>query len=1070
MRRLIITVQLRSHRPALGALSVAVSALLGGAAGAPAYAQGDVEEITVTGSRIVRRDFEANSPILTVDADRFEETSNVAIEAVVNQLPQFVPAVSQFSSGGTFAGSQRTPSAATLSLRGLGANRNLVLIDGRRAMPVNASMAVSINTIPSAAIARIETITGGASSVYGADAVAGVVNFIMKRDFEGVDLDVQAGQTMEEDGEEFRISGLMGANVADGRGNVMFGFERSYRGEILRVDREFYRNGFEDPYSDNGGSFWSAAGYTANAANPHSPAVQDAIFGISPITGAPVGRTGTFYMNPDGTLYKTSRDGTYRYAGGTEQPGTGLPWRYLDAVNGNLRENQVTTLAQIPLERYSLFARGHMDVSDSVTAFAQYLYSESSSRATGSDSPMLGGWRTAIPHSDGIYEPSLGADGNTVLDYLAGGRYGLSCAPVGGCTKSEVFPTPPELTALLDSRANPEADFDVVQSTVWAGARRSYIDTTSHYIVAGFEGSFPFRDWTWEAYGSSGSTRTESAYGGAISVERWRFALSQPNYGRGLFYTGNQYGGGFAAGTITCATGFAAVYGVSGYTEGQTPSDDCQRAVGARSKANGHMKQNVAEFNMQGSAAELWAGDLRFALGTSYRVNKYEYFPDTLNTQESVLDQSGGFFPTGEAIGKTDVKELYGELLLPLLNDKPGARSLSLELGYRNTDNDPSDDVHSYKALVDWQIVDRVRLRGGRQIANRAPNIGELFQAAEQFAPFTVVQGDPCSTRDPAQLPFTANPAINGERALRVRALCEQLMGPQGAATFYGDPNNQPNTLQNARISNLRGNPQLRSEQAETVTAGIVANITDRSTLSVDYWRIRIKDMIAEEFGDVLYRACLSEDTNPVYDPLHPACLRLVRDPNTGSNSTISTTFTNEQQVDLAGWDVQFDWNTDIGPGTLSINALATITDHTKTRAADGAEWFDFKGTSGPSNIQSINPYSFDYRLFTMFGYRLGAWNASLRWRHLPSIQSEAAVRTLVSLEQPTGAYDIFDSAVRWAFRDQWELRFGIDNLLDVEPEITFREQGGYSGAGETNANFYDILGRRYYAGITMRF
>src|SRR5690606_21668411 len=153
--------------------------------------------------------------------------------------------------------------AATLSLRGLGANRNLVLLDGRRAMPINASMAVSINTIPSAAIARIETITGGASSVYGADAVAGVVNFITRRDFEGLDFDVQTGETMENDGEEHRISGVLGSNLADGRGNVMIGFERSYRGEIRRVDREFYRKGYTDPYSDTFASFWSAAGYTA---------------------------------------------------------------------------------------------------------------------------------------------------------------------------------------------------------------------------------------------------------------------------------------------------------------------------------------------------------------------------------------------------------------------------------------------------------------------------------------------------------------------------------------------------------------------------------------------------------------------------------------------------------------------------------------------------------------------------------------------------------------------------------------------------------------------------------------
>src|SRR5690606_38319027 len=134
---------------------------------------------------------------------------------VVNQMPQFVPAASQFQSdgagtGGYMSGSTRTPGAGMVSLRGLGTNRNLVLLGGRRAMPVNATMAVNINNIPAAALERVETITGGASSVYGADAIAGVVNFVLKRDFEGFEIDAQYGETFQGDGAEQRISALMG--------------------------------------------------------------------------------------------------------------------------------------------------------------------------------------------------------------------------------------------------------------------------------------------------------------------------------------------------------------------------------------------------------------------------------------------------------------------------------------------------------------------------------------------------------------------------------------------------------------------------------------------------------------------------------------------------------------------------------------------------------------------------------------------------------------------------------------------------------------------------------------------
>ena len=551
----------------------------------------------MTGSRIVRRDLEANSPILTLDSARFEESSSVGIESVVNQLPSFVPAVGSFSTGvglsGGFndqiaTGSTRTPSQATLSLRGLGANRNLVLLDGHRAMPINASMAVSINTIPSAAIARIETITGGASSVYGADAVAGVVNFITKRDFEGFDFDAQYGGTELGDGQEFRFSGVMGANFSGGKGNVLLGFERSERDEILRADRDYLNDGFGNTRSNTYGAFWGAQAYSPVATNLHSLAALDSIFGSGKFTAAT--RNQQFYMNDDGTLYTAdSNIAAYRYnAGGTRQPGQttfyrphvdGIPdqpntvWRKLDASGGQqqgrLKENLIDANLQSPLARYSLFGRAHMDLSDNIEAFMTASYSGSSTKTSADNSPMLGGWRASAPHGSGLYLPSvtnLGADGlpntldagenmATLPNYLPGGSYGLACAAVGGCTKSQAFPTPPELTALLDSRPNKEADWEFRQLEKWAGLRRSDVSVASYQIVAGLQGKFKFRDWTWEAYASNGATDTLTIYGGVVSLERYRLLQRQPNYGRGARITGNALGAGFASDTITCTSG-----------------------------------------------------------------------------------------------------------------------------------------------------------------------------------------------------------------------------------------------------------------------------------------------------------------------------------------------------------------------------------------------------------------------------------------------------------------------------------------------------------------------------------
>jgi len=1059
-----------------------------------AVAQDGLEEILVTGSRIVRRDFEANSPIVTVDTGRFEESSTIGMESVLNQLPQFTPAVTQYNVGTEFgvagtsffteqvtAGPTRTPGQATLSLRGLGPNRNLVLIDGRRATPINASMAVSINTIPAAAIARVESITGGASSVYGADAVAGVVNFITKRDFEGIEFDVQTGGTEEGDGTETRLSLTLGANSADGRGNVLLGIERSEREEIFAYERDFRLAGYADPSSLTQTNFYSAAAYSPVATNLHSRNALLQIFNNSPIAMTTAGQ---YYMNSDGTLYKETADGNYRYNGSLlygdsiVPEAAGVPWRKRQvsnaSTNGQLYENEVAEWLQTPLDRYSLFGRAHYDLSDNLRAFSQVMYSRSETEQRQAASLMVGGWRAFAPHGNGLYAPSVDENGNTLAEYLPGGQFGLACPAVGGCTKSQAFPTPPELTALLNSRLNPEADWEFRQTTRFLGPRRTDVRVDSYQLIAGLEGVLPIKDWTWELYASTGSTATESVYGGGLSLARWRFVMSQPNYGKGLVYLGNPLGAGFGAGSITCTSGLPAVYGVSGYYEGFVPSDDCLAAVRARASVSNEIRQNIVEYNMQGLVANLPAGELRFAAGLGTRNDSFDFRPDPLNSQESVLDLLAGFSPVADASGETQADEVYGELLVPLVSGVRGVQNLGLELGYRWTDNEPSNDVDTWKAMIDWQIVDRVRFRGGRQVANRAPNVGELFQSREQYSPLTMVQGDPCSELNPALLTYTANPSRNPAGpavAAQVRGLCEQLMGSIGAANYYGGDTPQPSSLSSGRVSNLSGNPNLTSEEGKTLTAGLVANITDRTSLTIDYWRIELDDMIAPQVPDTFYRECLNFDTNPTYDPNHASCRAILRDPVSGAVATVETTYTNEASADLAGYDVQVDWNKDIGAGRLTTNFVATITDHWKTRVSSAAPWIDFTGTTGPNDVRGVNQFAYDYRLFSTVGYFVGNWSGSLRWRHLASIVPEGAIRTTAQY-YTTPSYDMFDASGRYTFAERWELRFGVDNLFNKEPPIvnTRTVAEGFTQTGVTNPSFYDVLGRRYYLGMKMQF
>jgi len=1067
-------IMLSVERKALAAAVMAIMASPAALQAQPANGQAE-EEVVVTGSRILRRDFSANSPIMTVDSERFQQSSTVSMETVLNQLPQFVPAVTQFQPvpPGELSNSGDpgvTPTAATVSLRGLGSNRNLVLLDGRRAMPVDASMAVDINGIPSAAIARVESITGGASSVYGADAVAGVVNFIFKEDFEGFNLDFHYGETEEGDAEERAISALFGANFADDNGNVMIGIEQYNRGKVLQQDRKFYTDGWADPNSQGGLQVFYTAPYIANAAaNPFSQDALDQVFGgtVSATTGF-----GNYYLNADGTIYRTSLDGNARYNGPT-LTSDGKVYRFIRADNGVLSENWVDEQHSAPMERQSLFGRAVIGLTDNVSAFAQLLFAESYGEYRRRVGGMVGGWGGTVPHGSDIYAPSLDENGNTLPDYLPGGRFGLDCEADGvpGCTYSEAWPKSPEAQILLDSRPDPNAPVTVGTATTWFGNVKNDVWVRSHQFVAGLEGDVPGRAWTWEAYVSRGATSTENEYVGNTSTQRWRYIINQPNYGAGLFQRGNQEGGGFGAGVMECTSGFGFLtqgesYYIPGTGLGGTPpSEDCQKAVGLTLAAVGRLEQTVVEANLQGRLAELPAGDLAFAVGTSWRENYFRWFPPPINTPESIFDLPAGQYPRSETEGEISTTELYGELLVPLLQDKPFAENINVELGYRYSRNDPTENVGSYKALLDWQVHPRVRVRGGHQVANRAPNVAELFQTANQRL-IVGTQGDWCSDLNPVN-PLSPNPNLN-QNAAGARALCETLMTPTGASEYYNNPN------RNASATHffwafVEGNLDVEVETAGTTTIGVVSNLTDRATLTVDYWSIKIDDMISAQDPNALYRQCLDPTTNPTFDPTFTPCTQIVRDPFNGTEAISSLLFTNEGAIEFSGYDIQFDWGREVGAGQLNLTAVLTITDKTKTRVSPESDWTDWTGTSGPSDLTGLNGWSYDYRTYLTLNYFRGPWSGTLRWRHLPSIESEGTVNNPVHTFQKAGAYDIFDFAGRYSPGGAWNIRFGIDNLFDADPERTFPDATN-TATGQTNSNFYDILGRRFYVGLSLDF
>ena len=507
-------------------LASTISALLAGGAGT-AYAQdAGLEEITVTGSRIVRRDLDAASPIMTIDTERLENSSTLSIESVLNQMPQFVPDNTQFDGGTNVASGAVTPGIATVNLRGIGANRTLVLVDGRRAQPANASLVVDLNTIPSAAIERVETITGGASAVYGADALAGVVNFVLKDDFEGVEMDFQTMGTAEGDGEETRFTSLLGLNSDTGNGNVLFGVEWYRRELVLQRDREFYRKGWEDQTNQTGG-FLNATGFspgqvTVNTSNitvnttvlplnrPTQAAV-DTLFAPYGFAPGAISNTSEIYFQPDGRPFTL---GGLNYTGpimSYENNGDGFSGVHRQP-NGSLQQVNVEGLASLPAERRSLFGRATVDMNDNLTAFAQATYANSETTTRGGYPPAITVWQAPVPN-DGLR------------------------------------PLPPGLQAVINSRPRNTEPWNLFRGIDFLGGPQSpTTETDAYQLMVGVEGAFANRDWTWDAYISTGETDTLIFYDDLPSLQRYQFLVAQPNWGIGSFARGRNY-------DVTCGTG-----------------------------------------------------------------------------------------------------------------------------------------------------------------------------------------------------------------------------------------------------------------------------------------------------------------------------------------------------------------------------------------------------------------------------------------------------------------------------------------------------------------------------------
>jgi iron complex outermembrane recepter protein len=1083
-----------------------------------------LEEITVTGSRIPRQDFIANSPVTTVDEAIFDQTGSIGVETILNQLPQFTPAVTQFATFDVENTARNTVGASTISLRGLGPNRNVVLIDGKRAMPVNPTMVVDTNSIPAAAIQRVEIISGGASAVYGADAVGGVVNFILKDNFEGANVDLRYGDTQHGGSEEVTVSGLIGVSVDGGRGNVMIGVERSTRAEQFLWERDWRVQDAANPATGGSQVFptetWFDNGPGVLPPNPINQNVVNQIFSQAPAGSVPANTR--FYinrtLNGTGTVFTGLNIGAQGVRGGYRYTGPlnvdnygqfpGLPFRVIQP-DGGIKENTWYQPASIPLDRLSSFAKGHFDIAESIRITGQAMFTRTENRTRlGATADTIGVWGAMVPYGTELYRPSvtnLGADGvpntadagenmATLPAYRAGGQYQLNCPAVGGCTETQAWPVPPEVQQLMNSRPNPNGNIWVnrTQDNLRfqlgdARGAQNYTDTLS--LSLGVEGELPSGDDRWDVTFSTGRTDAQNTLTGSVRLTTYRQIMASPNFGVGFVGDPNPASVGFAEGIPTCTSGIPI-------TREFNLSADCIEMLHSPLQNQTLVDQNIMEANLVGNLVDMRNGPLGYALGLSYRENSFQYLPDNLIRNGSLAETVAGTFPNTVSDGKFDVSELYGELLIPIIADgPPGVNAFSVELGGRISAWSMAqvDQVETYKALMDWTIMPRYRLRGGFNRAMRAPNLAELFLGRSQvFQSQPTAYGDQCS-QNTVVGPFSANPAISGAgQAAQTLAICRALMGATGAFEYYDNRllTDQPQNVGlfiTAGTQNSFGNPNVREEQADTFTLGLVADILDDWTLTVDYYTIEIEDMIAIESPDTAYERCLSLAQNPTGNPTAPACLQVTRNPFNGGVSNLDLSFTNQGKATVSGVDFQVNGLKMLGDGSgLNFSFIANYNLASETQDRPGLSTIDWAGTRGCA--LQIQCQQYDYRLFSTVSYFKGPWTATLRHQFWPSLLDTTYAEGLLGPPNPLGtindSYQLFYAGGSFAFNDKYNLSFGIENLLDEDPPFVGGNpnnarfpippspivSNGTANFGAGGSAVYEPLGRRFFVGMSMTF
>lgn len=971
--------------------------------------------VMVTGTRIQAPGIVSSSPITTLGQEEFGLTQTVEVERLFRDLPVALPGDNQNVNNGTSG-------ATSVNLRGLGDQRTLVMVDGKRMVPFDVKGEVDVSAIPVSMLERIDVITGGASAVYGSDAMAGAVNFVLRDDFEGVELNAkyrfseQGEGELWGDSEVYSLSALIGSNLDNGRGNVAVAMDYTDRKGVLLGDRDYSRFGISTERGPSEGGVPASPD-----ANCDAPEATLASTDVGSTTAMP-----TALDLPNGTIQFLND--------GTTGPRCSLfnfsPFNYL----------------QTPQERFVGMATGRYEINKHVEAYGRANFAAINVRQQVAPSGVFGN-QFEIPLMNPFLSDSARQD---IIDNVNGsldleGEFGLADAGVNDLNDNGIFD-------LADSITTP-----VRRRTLELGTRSTNYDSNNFQFVTGLRGAL-WNDWEYDVYYAHAEAERTDVNAGYTNVSAFANALNTVDADQCI-----------SPGASTAIAGCVPIDLFSTGFGSITP--EMAAANSATAILKSEYEQNVFSAVAFGPIEALKlptaSNPVTVSIGTEYREEVGSTTPDECLKEDPTSCLGGAGGNTLPIVSDFDVYEVFGEAFVPLLQDKPYARDLQLELGFRAADYSSVGENETWKVGLNWEVVDGLRFRIMQQQAIRAPNISEL--GSPVVTGLEDADFDPCSNGNPAFLDDDGNPdatliasTLASDAVLQANCVATGVL--QSRIGLVNDiVSGQINTFEGTDLAALPD-----AETAETLTIGgtwqapTFANMTN-ALITLDYYDIEITDVIGEFTPQEVLNNCYVLDQAG-------ECAKINRIGGTlstaGAGVNLFTTNLDFQRAEGIDFSVDTDWDLE-ALGELSIGVFATLQLTNESQSDGSTPVTDCLGVFG-NDCQPTPELRFNQRTT----WRKGPYTASLLWRYFGEVDVQDSQRDATfDGYEAIDAQHRFDLSGSWDLNDNVTVSANIRNVLDEDPPIVGNQAGATDrNFGNTFPSAYETLGRMWTLGVKAAF